>query len=102
MLRTHRKNKLKCKTSLFQSHPLSFAKLAASSAWRQSGCGAFLAAKNSDFFQHYPGRINVEMANVIIVDHTTAESQLQKIRTVNPQAHIIQDNIEQQIAALLI
>lgn len=59
-------------------------------------------AKNSDFFQHYPGRINVEMANVIIVDHTTAESQLQKIRTVNPQAHIIQDNIEQQIAALLI
>lgn len=58
-------------------------------------------AKNSDFFQHYPGRINVEMANVIIVDHTADESQLEKIRIVNPQAHIIQDNIEKQLATLL-
>lgn len=58
-------------------------------------------AKNSDFFQHYPGRINVEMANVIIVDHTTDEFQLEKIRIVNPQAHIIQDNVYEQLAALL-
>ncbi|BBM85683.1 hypothetical protein [Candidatus Uabimicrobium amorphum] len=60
-------------------------------------------AKNSDFYQHYPGRINVEMANVIVVSGEEDESQLEKIRIVNPNAHIIKENdIGGEMAALLV
>ncbi|WP_372364493.1 hypothetical protein [Candidatus Uabimicrobium sp. HlEnr_7] len=57
-----------------------------------------IVSKQDNFMYHYPGRINVEMANIIIIDD---ESQIQKIRIVNPQAQIIFKSIEQQLSQIL-